>query len=317
MRLGQGFGFLSFPVQQMLKHIYSFNSYTQEICIDDAVVIRPNSASLDNPQPSSNCELSVSRSVGHHSRDISTIVPEPPESSIFAQEQDSNVHIESSHKGVNQTVKYSSHAVDNVADIVDALNLSSSATINYGTGSALGNTTFVKENNLGESDVNFIVSVKVTNESHVSPSHMEFNPVAGMSPDRFSSVYGDSFIAGFLEGGELSAVVSITVHDKSKISRVKAAAEMQLSMSSSKPLGGDVSGDRDKEDVWENTEISVTINWSGGGNIKKPKVCLSFILDSELSNLERRKTGIFRLLFVPQTNSRLGSRNTPKGLRLS
>lgn len=130
----------------------------------------------------------------------------------------------------------------------------------------------MKENNLGDSDLNFIVSVKVTNESPVILSHMEFNPIPGLSPDRFSSVYGDSFIAGFLEGGEFSAVVCITVHDKSKVSRVKTAAEIQLSVAPSKPFGGGFSAEKDKEDIWENTEISVSINWSGGGDVKKPNV---------------------------------------------
>lgn len=281
------------------------------------MLIHPNATTSDNPQPSNHGEFSISRTHGRRSGDLSTIVPDAPESSVFSQEQDSTFHIESSRKGVNQTVKYSSHAVDNVADIVDTLNISSSATMNYGSGSALGNSTFVKENNIGESDLSFLVSVKVTNESPVIPNHMEFNPVPGMSADRFSSVYGDSFIAGFLEGGEFSAVVSITVHDKSKISRVKTAAEVQLAMAASKPIGGGVSGDMDKEDVWENTEISVTVNWSGGGNIKKPKVTPTIIPALEPPNLGNRKIGILRQSFVPQVNSHTMSPNILRGLRLS
>ncbi|KAK2759483.1 hypothetical protein FQN54_002961 [Arachnomyces sp. PD_36] len=253
MRLGQG-----------------FNSYTQEICIDNAVIIRPNTTAVDNRQPDCHCEHGVSRALGHRTGDTSIIVPEPPEPSFFVQEHGDDFNIQSSNKNVNQTVKYTAHAVDNVADIIDTLNISSSATINYGTGTAMGNTAFVKENNIGDSDLNFIVSVKVTNESPAISCSMNFKPIQGLTPDRFPSIYGDSFIAGFLEGGEFSAVVSIKVHDKSKISTVKAAAEIQLSVSPSKPFGSRAHAEWDKEDIWENTEISISVNWSGGGKIKNP-----------------------------------------------
>ncbi|OAX80600.1 hypothetical protein ACJ72_05063 [Emergomyces africanus] len=172
---------------------------------------------------------------------------------------------------VNQTVTYTAHAIDNLADVVDTLNISSSATINYANSHSNGSASFVKENNISESDINFIVSVKVTNELPIYPTHLEFRPLDGLEPDHFSEVYGDCFIAGFLEGGEFSAIVSIKVQDKNKISRVKMAAEMQLSATKYfQPLSGAVA-DREKEDIWTDTDLSISVTWSGGGNIKKPK----------------------------------------------
>ena len=255
------------------------------------MLIRPTPPDPNNSQLNSTYDPPASRGRGYQSCNLSIVASNQPEPSILIQEQCSpDIETTSSNPGVNQTVKYTAHAVDNVADIVDTLNISSSATINYGTGSALGNTAFVKENNLGESDLNFIVSVKVTNESPVFHRHIEFNPIPGLDPGRFSSVYGDSFIAGFLEGGEFSAIVCITVHDKSKVSRVKTAAEIQLSVASSAPLsGGGAFGDLDKEEIWKDTEISVAVNWSGGGDIKKPKVSMNPNPVTEISNVRNQK----------------------------
>lgn len=126
---------------------------------------------------------------------------------------------------------------------------------------------------ISESDINFIVSVKVTNELPMCTPHMEFHLIDGLDPDQFSSIYGDCFIAGFLEGGEFSAIVSIKVLDKTKVSRVKTAAEMQLSTGQySKPFNSGAQAGKENDDLWTDTDVSVSVSWSGGGNIKKPKV---------------------------------------------
>lgn len=48
-----------------------------------------------------------------------------------------------------------------MADIVDALNISSSLSIKYGTIKGSGSASYVNENKVNDSDLNFIVSVKV------------------------------------------------------------------------------------------------------------------------------------------------------------
>lgn len=177
-----------------------------------------------------------------------------------------------SAKPMSQTVTFTARAVDSLADVVDALNISSSATINYGAAKFFGGTSIVKESTVSESDINFIVSVKVTNEAPVNLGHMQFRPIPGLNPDYFPAVYGDCFIAGFLEGGEFSAIISIKVNDKSKISKVRLAAEVQLA----RPPAGEAVLDKDKEDIWNGTEISISVNWTGGGEIKNPTVCFHF-----------------------------------------
>ncbi|PGH31253.1 hypothetical protein GX50_05990 [[Emmonsia] crescens] len=260
------------PYTSLMRIGQGFNSYTQQICIDDAIVVHeyydglgsqyrylPGQFPPDNADGSEkdNGDIAVEEAI--QPADDSLQLPPPTKT---GKAKSSNV---------NQTVTYTAHAIDNLADVVDTLNISSSATINYANSHSNGSANFVKENNISESDINFIVSVKVTNELPIHPTHLEFRPLDGLEPDHFSEVYGDCFIAGFLEGGEFSAIVSIKVQDKNKISRVKMAAEMQLSATKFfQPLSGAVA-DREKEDIWTDTDLSISVTWSGGGSIKKPK----------------------------------------------
>lgn len=48
-----------------------------------------------------------------------------------------------------------------MADIIDVLNISSSLSIKYGTIKGSGSASYVNENKVNDSDLNFIVTVKV------------------------------------------------------------------------------------------------------------------------------------------------------------
>lgn len=81
---------------------------------------------------------------------------------------------------------------------------------------------------------------------------------------------GDCFISGFTEGGEFSAIISIKVSDKSKVSAVKAAAEAEITIAAAPGLsvGASSAMDKHKSDVWDDTETTISVTWAGGGNIK-------------------------------------------------
>lgn len=163
--------------------------------------------------------------------------------------------------------------VDNMSDIVEALNISSSASIKYGTVKGAGSTSIVNENKVNQSDLNYIVTVKVTNETSPVADKMTFNPINDLPNSKFTEVFGDCFISGFTEGGEFSAIVSIKVNDKSKISAVKAAAEAEIAVAAAPGLsvGTSHAVDRHKSDVWDDTETTISVNWAGGGDIKPPE----------------------------------------------
>lgn len=160
--------------------------------------------------------------------------------------------------------------VDNVSDIIQALNISSSASIKYGTIKGAGSASIVNENKVNQSDLNYIVTVKVTNETSPVADKMTFNPILDLDNKRFTDVFGDCFISGFTEGGEFSAIVSIKVSDKSKVSAVKAAAEAEIAIAAAPGLsvGTKNSLDKSKSDVWDDTETTISVNWAGGGDLK-------------------------------------------------
>ena len=176
-------------------------------------------------------------------------------------------------RNIVQIVTYSSRLVDNMSDIVEALNISSSASIKYGTVKGAGSTSIVNENKVNQSDLNYIVTVKVTNETSPVADKMTFNPINDLPNSKFTEVFGDCFISGFTEGGEFSAIVSIKVNDKSKISAVKAAAEAEIAVPAAPGLsvGTHNAVDRLKSDVWDDTETTISVSWSGGGDIKPPE----------------------------------------------
>ncbi|KAL2217911.1 hypothetical protein M432DRAFT_548128 [Thermoascus aurantiacus ATCC 26904] len=253
------------PYTSVMRLGQGFNSYTQEICIDDAVIIHSHPVpTLLHSQLAGNQRESTSvfHRRGHSSGEPVELAEQLSDSCQQCLSEDNAP----SAKPMSQTVTFTARAVDSLADVVDALNISSSATINYGAAKFFGGTSIVKESTISESDINFIVSVKVTNEAPVNLGHMQFRPIPGLNPDYFPAVYGDCFIAGFLEGGEFSAIISIKVNDKSKISKVRLAAEVQLA----RPPAGEAVLDKDKEDIWNGTEISISVNWTGGGEIKNP-----------------------------------------------
>lgn len=173
-------------------------------------------------------------------------------------------------KNVVQIVTYSSRMVDSMTDIMEALNLSSSTSIKYGTVKGAGSTSIVNENKVNQSDLNYIVTVKVTNETSPVADKMTFNPIPELDNKRFTEIFGDCFISGFTEGGEFSAIVSIKVSDKSKVSAVKAAAEAEMAIAAAPGLsvGTNNAISRQKSDVWDDTETTISVNWAGGGNIK-------------------------------------------------
>lgn len=176
----------------------------------------------------------------------------------------------------NQTVTYSTRAIDNVSDIMDALNISTAMSIKYGTIHGNASAGFVNENKVLDSQLNYIVSVKVNNEnclSHHSAAEMTFHPVDDMPAGRFTDVYGDAFISGFLEGGEFSAVISIQVADRTKLRRVKQAVDLALAVGPAPvSIGASESVESSHAEVLQDTEITISVNWTGGGAIKKPDV---------------------------------------------
>lgn len=172
----------------------------------------------------------------------------------------------------NQSVTYSSWQIDHVSEIADAMNISSYALVKYATVEANANASMIHESRVHDSQLNYMVSVKVNNDSTETQENTEFQPIEGLPPERFTQVYGDCFISGFLEGGDLQAVISIKVNDRNKLQQIKEAVDCRLSVPAAPGLqvGAGNSVDNSSRKLFENTETTISVKSNGGGVIKAP-----------------------------------------------
>lgn len=173
----------------------------------------------------------------------------------------------------SQIVTYYSKYVDKLSDVSSNMNVSGSLSIRYGEISGGASGSFVDVESFQDSDINFMISVKVVNQHTNVKDQLMFVPLDAddqhpPSDAVFTQTYGDSFISGFQEGGQFFAIVSIKALDSSQKMEIKASAQLALQVGV-----GDVSGNADveiaKANLQKNSQVNITVNWSGGGQLKE------------------------------------------------
>ena len=131
--------------------------------------------------------------------------------------------------------------------------------------------SFIDSNKFKESDINYYIQVKVTNQKLLAPDLTEFCPIDGVSPAEFTRVYGDSFISGFIEGGEFNALVSIKLKDRSTAKDISGQLKIQLDFKAGS-VDGEAQGGMKKENKSIEGETTISVSWTGGGDIKNGEV---------------------------------------------
>jgi hypothetical protein len=125
---------------------------------------------------------------------------------------------------VSQVVSYSSRFVSKMSEVVKSMNISAGMSIKNGGVSVSGNLLNVDELKFTASDLNAVVSVKVVNQQRDVHDAADFIPPKfEMTSETFHEIYGDCYISGFVEGGDLHGIVSIKVLDASKKEKIKLA----------------------------------------------------------------------------------------------
>ncbi|CAD6891727.1 unnamed protein product [Tilletia laevis] len=314
MRLGQG-----------------FNSYSQTICIDDAVVASPHRAenfltndgqtmrtqilAKDEPSlwrskpevfmdddriaearaatnqllgnfPLTSPQLDREELLRANDRKVesggasntgTTLPPPPPPYTDLVQasnplEADTRTWQIKNIGGPSQTVTYSSRFVSSLSQITKDMGISASLSIKAGTVAGSGRGSFIDTDKFLDSDLNFYISCKVVNQSINFRDQLEFNPLpAGIvDDDQHLAVYGDSFVSGFLEGGEFNALVSMKVLNKSSMTQIEAAVKVAFS-SGALDIKASAAFSLAKSNINLNTQTNITASWLGGGVIKPPE----------------------------------------------
>lgn len=100
----------------------------------------------------------------------------------------------------------------------------------------------------------------------------EFNPIKDLPAGEFTDVFGDSFISGFVTGGEFNALVCFKVKDKSKLRDIKASAEINFDKVPGLSVNAKGEVNMAEADTSAVAETNVSVSWSGGGEIKDPSI---------------------------------------------
>ena len=95
---------------------------------------------------------------------------------------------------ISQTVTWEAKFVDKLSDVTDSMNISGSLAIKLeaigGGGAAEGH--YLDSNKFKESDLNYFIQVRVTNQQLVADDVTQFTPIRNVQPADFTNVYGDS-----------------------------------------------------------------------------------------------------------------------------
>ena len=85
-----------------------------------------------------------------------------------------------------------------------------------GLGSIKVSGHYLDTNTLKESDATYNITVSVDNQRLVVPEMTEFFPIDHIEPSRFTEIYGDCFISGFIEGGLFNANIHLKKKEDKK-----------------------------------------------------------------------------------------------------
>ena len=111
----------------------------------------------------------------------------------------------------------------------------------------------------------------MTNQQLIAPDLTEFCPIPGVNPVDFTRVYGDSFVSGFIEGGEFNALVSIKLKDRSMAKDISGQLKVEMNFTAASVEGEAKAGVK-KESKNIEGETTISVAWIGGGDIKDAKV---------------------------------------------
>ncbi|KAM7214161.1 hypothetical protein V8F06_010476 [Rhypophila decipiens] len=170
--------------------------------------------------------------------------------------------------GSQKEVEYSSQFVDKISDFTKIMNISAASTIKNGGDVVVGHSGTVDEAKFVEGDLNAIVSVNVISQTTELVESAAFEPLKDVRDSKeFFEVYGDCYISGFIQGGELTGILSAKVPDGPAKVEVENAIR---SLVKSAATQGEVSLPSSISAL-SKIDTTITVAWSGGGQIKDPR----------------------------------------------
>ncbi|KAI9653010.1 MAG: hypothetical protein M1829_001350 [Trizodia sp. TS-e1964] len=257
------------PYNSAMRLGMGFNSYTQALCVND-VVRKPGNVlasegDLRAAQLTQKTDAATSQLTAGLQR-------APPRAVLEAAEGAFQRTIVDGQKEVSQVVNWEATFIENSSDVLQKLDVSGALSIKMaGLGQLSGKASFVDSTEIKKADINYLVHVKVVNQRLVADNVTEFCPIDYIAPGRFTEIYGDCFISGFIEGGEFDALVSITTADTMKKNHIHGGLELSANISGV-DVAGSVEGGKDDNSTLKNAKTKISVTWSGGGDIRDDKI---------------------------------------------
>ncbi|KAI1326391.1 hypothetical protein F5Y16DRAFT_421857 [Xylariaceae sp. FL0255] len=222
------------PYTNAMRLDMGFNSYTQQLCVNDAVV-KSNSAKAQEQDLKARRLREKKAGEGENAGGDET-------------------------DGETQPSKGSERSTSVKRQVGGV----SSLEIKYSSVGGKGAGAFLDSNKFKDSDLAFHLQVKVVNQILEAEDVTEFNPIKDLDPSQFTDVFGDSFISGFIAGGEFNAVVCYKVKDKSKLRVIKASAEINFDKVPGLSVNAQGNAEFKESDISATSETNVSVAWSGG-----------------------------------------------------
>ncbi|KAF4993227.1 hypothetical protein FGRMN_6591 [Fusarium graminum] len=164
-----------------------------------------------------------------------------------------------------QDVTFTSKFVQGLSEIANVMNISHSAAIKNGTIDVLGNANFIDEDKIKAADLNLLISVQVVTQTITLDNSTKFQYMEGIRahPSEFNETYGDSYISGFITGGEFRSIISICcLNHKDKDATIRA-----IKQAVNKNISG---SDPNELSVLQDTEVAISVNCIAGGHYVGP-----------------------------------------------
>ncbi|KAF2738959.1 hypothetical protein EJ04DRAFT_519903 [Polyplosphaeria fusca] len=260
------------PYNEAMRLGMGFNSYTQRLCVNDVVRkpggIRATESDLKPQQP----QLTGSGAGANDS-----LVKSGDDSGMLGNSSSGAATVQSTSKDgqstVSQVVSWEAGFIDRVSEVTNKLNISGALTI---TVDALAGAEleghYLDSNALKASEVNYNILVKVSNQRLVAPDITEFTPIPNVPESKFTEIYGDCFISGFIEGGIFHAMVSKNLIDESAVKEMGGKLGLKLKVAGVGEGKVSASGEKVDTNNMADHKTKITLNWSGGGDIKPDHV---------------------------------------------
>ncbi|KAL4874991.1 hypothetical protein BJY04DRAFT_233138 [Aspergillus karnatakaensis] len=165
-----------------------------------------------------------------------------------------------------QNISYSTKVVEKASHITEPMRISAASCIKQGTVMLPGGGLSLDTATFPSSDLQALVSVKVVNRNNDS-----MYTVREIDSNEFHEIYGDSFISGFIEGGELHAVISARVLEESNKDTLVSALEKALNncTEGKESTNSNPDSKNDLESAFSTHKHSISVNWVGGGQIRR------------------------------------------------